>query len=263
MAWWSKHWEDLRPQIKFEVLKWLLHWLAGSALLSGVVSIYLWARKSITDWHGFVVVSLLSLIVLALLNWPKRKAAQRPAMAPGPAAIIPQPNQATAGIIPGIPTLSSLLGQNPSVNFDAKQFFAQAHYSPITAETENNIKLVAAQSSPSDKEAFYARFIGIGLVAYFHDETWYTIYGSQLQALSELNSKGIVALSTVKAHYDTAAIKFTALYPKYTFNEWLHYMEARMLIVKYPSNMIDITHFGKDFLKYLTHAGRNIGIKAF
>ena len=90
-----------------------------------------------------------------------------------------------------------------------------------------------------------------------------TRYGSQLQALDELNSKGIVSLSTVKAHYDTAATKFTALYPKYKFDQWLNYMQDRLLIVRYPSDMVDITHFGKDFLKYLTHAGRNIRAKAF
>lgn len=179
------------------------------------------------------------------------------------ASIVSQASQSSGGIIPGIPTLSSLVGQNPSANFDAKQFFALSHYSPITAEVEKNIKLAAMQNSPSDKEAFYARFIGVGVVAYFHDVTWYTIYGSQLECLGELNSKGVVPLAVVRAHYDAVVPKFPALYPKYTFDDWLHYMQDRMLVVRYPTDMVDITHHGKDFLKYLTHIGRNIHGKAF
>ena len=124
-------------------------------------------------WH------LLPLIFLMAsgLVWATGKV-RKPKMVADAAAIVPQPTQTPAETLPGIPTLSSLLGQSPSVKFDPKQFFARAHYSPITAETENNIKLVARQSSPSDKEAFYARFIGVGLVAYFHDETWYTLWKS-------------------------------------------------------------------------------------
>lgn len=105
-----------------------------------------------------------------------------------------------SGIIPGIPTLSGLLGQNPSLEFNAKSFFALAHYSPVTAEVEKNIKIVAQLNSPNDKEAFYARFIGVGLVAYQHDTTWFTIYGSQIKALAELNSRGLIPIAELKKH---------------------------------------------------------------
>ncbi len=55
-----------------------------------------------------------------------------------------RPAQPSA-IVPGIPTLSGLLGQNPNIDFDARKFFALAHYSPITAEVEKNIKIAAQQ----------------------------------------------------------------------------------------------------------------------
>jgi len=79
-------------------------------------------------------------------------------------------------IVPGIPALSALLGQNPTVAFDAKKFFALAHYSPVTAEIEQNIKTIAQQNSPNDKEAFYARFFGVGIVAYHHDVSWFVCF---------------------------------------------------------------------------------------
>lgn len=103
--------------------------------------------------------------------------------------------------MPGVPTLSSLLGQNPQITFDPKKFFAVAHYSPVTAEIEKNFRIVAEQNYPNDKESFYARFVGIGVVAYQHDVTWFTIYGSQMEALNELNSRGLIPIADLKKHY--------------------------------------------------------------
>jgi hypothetical protein len=163
--------------------------------------------------------------------------------------------------IPGIPTLSALLGQNPSVEFNAKQFFALAHYSPITAEIEKNVRIIAQQYSPNDKEAFYARLIGVGAVAYQHDVTWFTIYGSQLLAMEETNSRGIVPVADLKKHYDKAVTNYPKTYENYSFEQWLAYMKSRMLIATYPSQMVELSFNGKDFLKYLAHVGRKINGK--
>ena len=167
-----------------------------------------------------------------------------------------------SGVIPRIPTLSALLGQNPNVEFNAKQFFALAHYSPITAEIEKNIKIIAQQYSPNDKEAFYARLIGVGAVAYQHDVTWFTIFGSQLTALAELNSRGLIPIADLKKHYDKAVAGYPKTYGDYSFEQWMDYMQSRMLIAKYPSQMVELSFNGKDFLKYLAHVGWNVSIKA-
>lgn len=162
----------------------------------------------------------------------------------------------------GIPALSALTGQNPDITFNAKSFFALAHYSPITAEVEKNIKIIAQQNSPHDKEAFYARFIGIGLIAYQHDVSWYTIYGSQLAALAELNSRGLIPIADLKKHYDKAALAYPDPYSKYSFDQWMDYMKSRLLIATYPSQMVELSFNGKDFLKYLAHVGRDANEKA-
>ena len=168
-----------------------------------------------------------------------------------------QPPEITAGI----PSLSALLGQKTNIAFDAKQFFALAHYSPITAEAEKNIKIIAQQNSPNDKEAFYARFIGIGLVAYQHDITWYTIYGSQLAALAELNSRGLIPIADLKKHYDKAVAAYPNTYSSYSFQQWLDFMKARLVIATYPTQMVELSFGGKDFLIYLAHTGRDISVK--
>jgi len=150
-------------------------------------------------WTIIVLVSAAAFVWVAKLENKNRVV---------PAIQQTQPS----AMVPGIPTLSGLLGQNPNIDFDARKFFALAYYSPITAEAEKNIKIVAQQHSPNDKEAFYARFIGVGLIAYQHDVTWYTIYGSQLAALEELNSRGLIPIADLKKHYDKAVID----YPKHT-----------------------------------------------
>jgi hypothetical protein len=166
-------------------------------------------------------------------------------------------SQPPAAIPAGIPALSALLGQNPEITFNAKNFFALAHYSPITAEVEKNIKIVAQQYSPQDKEAFYARFIGVGLVAYQHDITWFLIYGSQLAALAELNSRGLIPITDLKKHYDKAVLDYPIPYSTYSFEQWMGFMKARQLIAAYPSQMVELSFNGKDFFKYLAHVGRD------
>ena len=149
------------------------------------------------------------------------------------------------------------------MDFNVKRHFALAYYSPVTAEIEKNIKTIAQQNSPNDKEAFYAKFIGIGAVAYLHEVTWFTIFGSQLSALAELNSHGAtVPLTDLKKHYDKAAAEYPMTYQAYTFEQWINYMKSRFLVAVYPSQMAELSFGGKDFLKYAAHMGWNINTKA-
>jgi hypothetical protein len=165
------------------------------------------------------------------------------------------------GTIPGIPTLSALLGQNSKMEFDAKKFFAMAHYSPITAEIEKNIKMVAQQYSPRDKEAFYARLIGVGLVGFTHEVTWLMIYGSQVKAMEEMISHGLVPIADLKKYYDRAVIDWPKTYENYSFDQWVEFMKSRQLIATYPSQMVELSFNGQDFLKYLAHVGRTTTVR--
>ena len=208
---------------------------------------------NIPPWAIWAILLSLSLLMFV---WLMRS------MKSAPVTQQSQTTQPPGTIVPGIPTLSALLGQNPQIDFDAKKFFALAHYSPVTAEIEKNIKTIAQQNSPNDKEAFYARFIGVGVVAYQHDVTWFTIYGSQLAALEELNSRGLIPVADLKKHYDKAVADYPTTYANYSFEQWLSYMHSRMLTATYPSKMIELSFNGKDFLKYLAHVGRNVHGKA-
>jgi hypothetical protein len=236
--WFKKHWSTIVTLGCVVIAALVEAWQQAAANVSASIGI----PRLEGVWHYVPLI----LLIIAGIVWlvGRRKS-----------AILPPPQ--TAGVVPGIPTLSALLGQNPSVDFNAKKFFALAHYSPVTAEIEKNMKIIAQQNSPNDKEAFYARILGCGLVAYHHDWTWFMIYGSQLAALAELNSRGLIPIAELKKHYDKAAADNPKTYEDYSFEQWLDYLKSRMLIATYPSLMIEMSFHGKDFLKYLSHVARD------
>src|SRR5437763_14414700 len=127
-------------------------------------------------WAIIVFVSVVAFVLVAKSNKQTQQSS---------ASI-----QVPVTIEPGIPTLSALLGQNPQIKFDAKRFFALAHYSPVTAEIEKNIRIIAQQNAPNDKEAYYPRFIGVAVVAYPHDVSWFTIYGQSTGSISRVEFSG-------------------------------------------------------------------------
>jgi len=239
LDWANKQYDDIKGNFKWALLA-ALWWLIvhyGKKLLLLIPNI-----------PGWAVTAILLCFSLVVFFW----------LAKSGNHMISQAAQSPAALVPGIPTLSALLGQNPNITFDAKKFFALAHYSPVTAEIEKNIRTIAEQNSPNDKEGFYARFIGVGIVAYQHDMTWFTIYGSQMDALAELNSRGLVPVADLKKHYDKAVLAYPKTFANYSFEQWLSYMQSRMLIARYPSLMVELSFNGKDFLKYLAHVGRNV-----
>jgi hypothetical protein len=155
--------------------------------------------------------------------------------------------------------LQSVAGMSvqPPVDFDATEFFRLAYHSDWTADIEKRIRIAAHQNQPNDHETFYARFIGVGLVSYSHDITWAYIFKSQIVMLMELNQRnGIMPLSAAKAHYDKAAIDYPAVYANYSFDQWMTFVKTNLLVLHHPTDMLEITTRGKDFLKYLTHWGR-------
>jgi len=148
-------------------------------------------------------------------------------------------------------------------NFDATLFFRGAYYSPLQPEIETNVRAAAAQNEPTDREAFYTKLIAVGLIAYTYDTIWFAIYGSQLSALLELNRKnGLLPLAEFKTYYDNAVAAHPAAYANYSFDEWLTFMKAHVLILTHPSEMVEITVRGKDFLKVLLHWGRDANQRA-
>jgi hypothetical protein len=192
----------------------------------------------------------LSLLVIAGVSWLLGRSGR----AKRGQSLIQAPQQTA------FPSLSALHGQTPQITFDARDFFRLAYYSPLTQEFENNIRTIAHNYQPNDLEGFYTRFIGVGLARCTHDLTWAIIFKSQLLMLTELNRSNF-PVSNAKVYYDKAAVDYPNLYPKYSFEQWLNYLMSEQLLIRHPSDMLEITHKGRDFLKYLAHWGRDINVK--
>jgi hypothetical protein len=235
----------------WEQIKNKLEWLhLFRVVVDSLLTIVSWSgsRKLLAlfispKWASAVSWFVAGAVLLALVWFQQRKS-------------INQSGQSTA-----FQSASNTL-VSPTQTFDAAAFFRTNYVSSLTAEGEKNILLAAAQYQPSDCAGFLARIIGIGLVAYLHDMTWAYIFKSQLLMLSELNRRGgVMSLDDAKPYYDKAAIDFPKIYLAYSYTQWLSFVKQQQLLIQHPNDELEITVKGKDFLKYLTHWGRDINAR--
>jgi len=74
--------------------------------------------------------------------------------------------------------------------------------------------------------------------------------------LMELNRRnGIMPVSDARPFYEQGVKDFPDMYLNYTFDQWLEFLKQNDLLIRHPSDILEITIRGKDFLKYLTHWG--------
>lgn len=137
---------------------------------------------------------------------------------------------------------------------DVDVFFRLAYSGQLQTETEGNIRAMIQSRPPNERDGFVVKFIATGLINAVYDHIWLTIYRSQVLALTELN-RTLLRFEQVKAYYDDATQKFAVLYAKYSFEEWLQYLRAQILLLEHPGRTFEITVRGKDFLKYMVHCG--------
>jgi hypothetical protein len=239
-----------REKLK-EALEWLHHayWIRELILSFGFWGIVVtWAQVHLRIAPGYkwlIIVFLVGVSMYVFAWFSKRK---QPA--------ITENQNVAASLLPN----SSDRTLSPGV--DIKEFFRTAYRTPLEEDVRKNFRTLAAQEEPKDRERFYLNFIGVGLVQAIYDSLWWPMYQSQLMALLEINRNGgIVPIDKIKALYDKAAQKYPKEYAKDTFERWLSYLAKNGLVLNHPSGMVEITIRGKDFLKYLTHWGRELDAK--
>jgi hypothetical protein len=236
MGWFKDQYTELRSHAKWDLLKALM--------LSVLYPLFQKFRHLSWDWWVFAGLFVVTFVLLIVLEQERPRFQSNTQIAQNTADIL---IPATSTVVPGV----------PSPTFDAKTFFRTAYYSSVTAEVEKNMRSIAEQNEPNNREGFLMRFIGVGVVSYLHDYTWLTIYKSQLLMLLDMNGKnGWMPLTDAKNYFDKASAEYPQIYSKYSFEQWIAYMKQQQLILQHPSNMLEITVRGKDFLKYLTHWGR-------
>ena len=228
--WLAEQWNQIKGNVKWDLLK-----LAGAAMIPAAYLLFQAVRHSPSDWLLAVVLFAVSVGAFLYLGRARKHIGQGTA-----------PQSGTSQL----PTTTTSL--------DAVKFFQQAYYSSLQPEIEVNIRAAAMANQPTDVAGFYVRLIATGLVAYMYDAIWWLIFKSQLLALLELNRRnGILTVAQIRAHYDRAAVAWPSTYADYSFDQWLGFMVSNALLLRHPSDMVEITIRGKDFLKYLVHWGRD------
>lgn len=142
-------------------------------------------------------------------------------------------------------------------NVKAVTAFYKTGAGPFLDEIEAHFQRLAAHhKSAKEREEFLVKALSGGAVSYLHDMTWAAIFGSQLDALNELNTRGAMIADELRPFYDAAATANPDTYSNYTFDSWLGFMIGQTLI-RQDGNVIQITVRGKDFLKYIVLSGRS------
>jgi hypothetical protein len=233
-----------------EILEWLHHayWIREFVLSLGAWGVFMtWVEHRFNFPHEYkwplvclLVGSSMYLFVLLRAWWRKRRPAVLPQVQ-SPAAILA--GNANETLSPGI---------------DIEEFFRMAYRSPpLEKESHKNMRILARQKSPDDVEKFYLELIGVGLMAALYDSIWWPMFKSQLLALIEVNrNNGVLPIGKAKDFYDKASEEYTQEYTNDNFGRWFSYLTKNLLVLHHASDMVEITVRGKDFLKYLTHWGR-------
>jgi len=239
MGWFRNQYSELRSHAKWELVR-----LVGAAMFALAYPVLQGLRHLAWDWWVLSGLFVASFVLLMFIGRKGR-----------PSQLNATPGQASTA--PFFPAVSTLVPGVPAPTFDVNAYFKHAYYSPLTAESEKNITVIAKQNQPDDPAGFMAKFIGVGLVAYLHDVTWFTIFKSQFLMLLDINAKnGFLSLTDAKVYYDRAVAEYPRIYSNYSFDDWLGFMRQQELLLRHASNMLEITFKGKDFLKYSTHWGR-------
>jgi len=241
MSSWSESWvgrqyNDIRGNAKWDAIK-----LVAGVVIAAAYLLLQKIRHLEYDWWVAGGLFALSIILFFYAGRTRKAGGQQ------------LQNASTGKTNPAITV-------NPGQPFNAKEYFRISYYSPaVQAEIEARMRNAANQEQPNDREGFYLKFISVGLLVYNYDTIWNVIYRSQLEALLDINrNNGILPLARVRTHYDQAEAANTELYKKanVTLDAWLNFLIGRQLVIRHPSDMIEITVGGKDFLKYLVHWGR-------
>lgn len=145
--------------------------------------------------------------------------------------------------------------------FNSVEFFRTAYYSSLQDVGANSYMAEAERVRPNDRESFYLDVLSVGTIQSMYDTLWWLSYRSQIRGLTVLNAaQGILPIDEFRKSFDQAETEFADDYARLQikFEDWLKFMLENDLLKVHPSNMVEITLKGKDFLKYLLHHGRPV-----
>lgn len=220
MPWVRDQWIELRPHVKWDLLKALM-----LALVYPIVQIL---REM--PWDGWVCLILFVFSFIILLLFGRRGSSVTSQNTVQPTVMV------------------KAAEVDMSVKYTNDQFAA------IDPRWRDDVeKAIRDQSTKvaagDERETYLVRIIVVLVVNVMLEEIWNVIFCSQILALQKLNDRGIKRES-IFPFYTAAATQWPAVYATYTFEQWLGFMRSQTLI-REDGDLINITVKGRQFLKYL------------
>jgi hypothetical protein len=198
-------------------------------------------------WITPIWLGVATLVFALLLFWGNRKKRKQSQGAEG---------QSTSTQITA-PATAVLETQYKNV-----EEFYRTYDNSMLLEAEGHIRKESDQYKPgTERERFLIRTLATGALTYTFDIVWYTIFGSQLKLLHQLNARPLSS-AQVKTFYDEVGAAYPNMYPNYTFGQWLAYLQSWYMVAQ-NGDTFYISVRGKEFLKNLVHHGRLPDGKAF
>jgi hypothetical protein len=189
------------------------------------------------DWASIIAWVVAASVLFLIIHWHERKSVSQ--------------SQGPKGQNVTVSTLSTTASP-----LDVNNVLAKAYNSSLQTDVETNLRNMANNLPPEERDTVMLRFYAVGALSYGYDTIWWTIFRSQILALEGLNKK-VLRMEDLKDFYDSAAQQYSNQYAGYSFEQWKSYLMRNTLILDLPGESIGITVRGKDFLKYLVHWGRS------
>ncbi len=120
---------------------------------------------------------------------------------------------------------------------------------------ETDLDNISTESEKKDLLFNYSK--ALYLVKEFR-EIYQIIFGSQIKLLQSLNGSKNDNEKSLLTFYESASLKYPEAYNNYKYSQYLHFLEVNNLIKRDDNDIIVITIFGRDFLKFITENGYSI-----
>lgn len=199
---------------------------------------------------GLVALGLFKANIAALINRIRRfgpKGFESPLDTPPTPQTLSTPESSILAVPSSAATQADVL--QPFIN-------------PLELRVEQQFREMIKSFNGSDKEIYLLKSWVRSAIQLHFEKTFQSIYRSQINALTALNSSGMTAPPAVmKFWYDLAATENPAIYASYTFEQWLTFM-ARAFLINVGPESVSLTTDGKEFLKFLIDRGYTAFTKA-
>lgn len=135
----------------------------------------------------------------------------------------------------------------------------QASDDPVHLDMERKIRDFLAKegiSTAADKEKVLIRHLAALSLNFLFTRIDFMIYENQLKLLECLNSNATAPKQIAKDMYNAAAASYPEVLKDYPFEKYIGFLKTNNLIIE-QDETLSITVFGRAFLGFLIHTGRN------